>query len=85
MSGGYFNYDQNRIDYIIERLEQVIEKGRYGEDTLMQFRAGVDALRLAKIFATRIDWLLSGDDAEDTFHERLEEELNNWETAVCDA
>jgi hypothetical protein len=30
---------------------------------------------LAKIYAQRVDWFLSGDDGEETFHERLKEDL----------
>ena len=32
-------------------------------------------LKQAEIYAQRIDWLLSGDDGEESFHERLKEEL----------
>lgn len=32
-------------------------------------------MRLAYIYAQRIDWLLSGDDGEDDLQERLKEEL----------
>jgi hypothetical protein len=30
---------------------------------------------MAEIYAQRIDWLLSGDDGEDSFRERLKEDL----------
>jgi len=33
-------------------------------------------LRKAAIYAQRIDWLLSGDDGEESFLERLKEELD---------
>lgn len=75
MSGGYFNYDQNRIDYIIEAIEEVIEEARYSDSTLQEFAFGIRQLKLAKIFAQRIDWLLSGDDSEDSFHERLNRDI----------
>ena len=44
-------------------------------ETLNEFRKGVKLLRKAYIYAQRIDWLLSGDDGEESFHERLKEEL----------
>ena len=44
-------------------------------ETLTRFREAVGQLRRAAIFAQRIDWLLSGDDSEDSFHKRLDEEL----------
>lgn len=71
MSGGHFNYDQNRIDNIIEAIEEAIEEANYSGATLQEFAFGIRQLKLAKIFAQRIDWLLSGDDDEDTFHKRL--------------
>lgn len=38
---------------------------------------GLFNLKLANIYLHRIDWLLSGDDGEDSFHSRLKEELLN--------
>ena len=32
-------------------------------------------IRVAEIYAQRADWLLSGDDGEEEFHERLKEDL----------
>jgi len=39
----------------------------------------LDLLRKAEIYAQRIDWLVSGDDGNDTFLKRLEEDLNKLE------
>jgi hypothetical protein len=39
-------------------------------------KEGIEALKRAQIYAHRIDWLLSGDDGEESFLRRLEEELN---------
>lgn len=47
----------------------------YTERTLDEFRKGIEILKKASIYANRIDWLLSGDDGEDNFYERLNEEL----------
>lgn len=44
--------------------------------TIMEFRKGVIYLKLAEIYAQRIDWLVSGDDGEEAFHKRLKEELS---------
>ena len=35
--------------------------------------------RIAGIYAQRIDWLLSGDDGEDSFHERLKFDIEQFE------
>lgn len=48
----------------------------WSEETLQEFRRGIAVLKRAIVYAQRIDWLLSGDDGEDTFHERLKEELD---------
>lgn len=45
------------------------------EVTLAEFRKAVEYLRRAYVYAHRIDWLLSGDDGEETFHERLRQDL----------
>lgn len=36
-------------------------------------------LRIAEIYAQRVDWMISGDDSEETFQERLQEELQAFE------
>lgn len=51
----------------------------YKDETQEEFRNAVHILRLAKIYAQRVDWFLSGDDGEETFHKRLDEELKNFE------
>ena len=48
---------------------------RYSDETIAEFRNGIEALKKAYVYAQRIDWLLSGDDGEESFHERLKEEL----------
>ena len=49
----------------------------YPEEVIAKFKEGVELLLKAQVYAQRIDWLLSGDDGEKTFLERLEEDLNN--------
>lgn len=49
----------------------------FSKETLDEFRKGLDILNKAYIYTQRIDWLLSGDDGEETFHQRLEEDLKN--------
>lgn len=106
MSGGAFEYQQHRINDIIESIQEEIDKnGRektkeelrewggydpeyyekypdekyhpeYSADVINEFKIGVEKLKEAYIYAQRIDWLLSGDDGEESFLERLKEELN---------
>ena len=56
-----------------------IENGgkKYSDETIAEFRNGIEALKRAYVYAQRIDWLISGDDGEESFHERLKEELKD--------
>ena len=89
MSGGHFDYQQHRIQDIIDSIEHVIrnnensDTNEYGETigeffsekTINEFKTALTHLKKAYTYSHRIDWLLSGDDSEETFHERLQEEL----------
>lgn len=89
MSGGHFDYNQWKIQMIADDIEQLIidndsdEKNEWGdikghhftEDTIRQFKSAVALLKVSYVFAQRIDWLVSGDDGEDSFHRRLKDEL----------
>ena len=78
MSGGRFDYAQYRLDDIIDSIKNSIEDNPYSlkEETLEEFLKGIEFLKKAYIYTQRIDWLLSGDDGEETFHERLKEDLD---------
>ena len=49
----------------------------YPEDVQKVMKDAVIILRKAYVYAQRIDWYLSGDDGDETFIERLEEELSD--------
>jgi len=49
----------------------------YPQQVIMQFKIAVVMLRQAQVYAHRIDWLLSGDDSEESFIKRLEKDLKN--------
>ena len=90
MSGGHFSYEQYKISQIAEDVDQLIrnngkdEKDEWGytkhshftDETIEEFKKGLHYLRLAHIYAQRIDWLVSGDDGEDSFHRRLQAEID---------
>ena len=46
-------------------------------ETIQELQNAVRALKQAAVYAQRVDWFLSGDDGEISFHQRLKEELNN--------
>lgn len=90
MSGGAFDYLQFRIGDIETEIQHLIDtnedstldewgytKGKFfSEKTIEEFKNCVTYLKLARIYATRIDWLVSGDDGEETFHKRLANEID---------
>jgi hypothetical protein len=49
---------------------------KYPDDVIEEFKKGLDILRKAHVYAQRIDWLISGDDGEESFHRRLKEDLD---------
>lgn len=62
-------------DYIRKHRHTIPNQYGYTEETLAEFRKAVEILKQAEVYAQRIDWLLSGDDGEESFHERLKEDL----------
>ena len=106
MSGGAFNYDQYKIGYMVDQIEETVGKNgvektpedlknegwrdpdwykkypedlfhyKYPDEVIEKMKEGIEVLKRAQIYAQRIDWLLSGDDGEESFLRRLQEELN---------
>ena len=89
MSGGHFDYQQYRLEDIATAIDELIAtnddcgldeygfpKGRgYSPETIARFREAAHTLRRARDMAQRVDWLVSDDDSEDTFHERWAKEV----------
>lgn len=89
MSGGAFDYDQYKIgqisdiikDYIYHNSSDELDEygyrkyPKYSEETIKQFKTAVTLLNTAQIYAHRIDWLISDDDGEESFHKRLKDDL----------
>ncbi len=96
MSGGYFSFDNYKIDEVAERVERLLHaalNGHYDDDDQYSswekklianapaelkstFNDAVICLKKAAVYAHRIDWLLSGDDGEESFLKRLKDQLN---------
>ena len=49
---------------------------KYPPEVIEKFKEGLEILRKAAIYAQRIDWLVSGDDGEESFISRLKEDLD---------
>ena len=58
-----------------ERFPQELYHHKYSDNVIEKFKEAVDILKKAQIYAQRIDWLLSGDDSEESFFKRLDEDL----------
>lgn len=82
MSGGRFEYKQwvlnDMVEVILNEMEDidsVVEEDGQQEELLGLMKATIDALELAKISVTRLDWYLSGDDSFETYKQRLNDEI----------
>jgi hypothetical protein len=86
MSGGYFDYIQFRFDDVLEQIQGLIDNNNvttddrnarnYSPETIEKFEFAFNALNNAKIYLHRIDWLVSNDDSEESFHKRLQEDFS---------
>ena len=48
---------------------------KYPDEVIQEFKNAVDMISKAQVYMHRIDWLLSGDDGDESFIERLNKEL----------
>ena len=87
MSGGTFNYFQHNIRDIYETIEYHLEvQGKetewgdehpiYEQQVLKHLQDAIECLKKAYVYAHRVDWFLAGDDGNENFIKRLNEELN---------
>ena len=84
MSGGHFDGQQYRLDEIADSIEQLIKdndvKNEYGESnnysirTINKLKKTIKNLRKTAKQVQRVDWLVGGDDSEESFHKRWDEE-----------
>jgi hypothetical protein len=63
-------------DYYKE-FPEALNHYEYPEEVIEKFKEAVKALRAAEIYAHRVDWLLSGDDGEESFLKRLNQGLES--------
>lgn len=93
MSGGYFDYIQSRLTWDVEELlRDLLNPAKdseclsfedcedpYSEEDRREFRNALYHTKKAAIYLQRVDWYVSGDDGQESFHERLKEELEELE------
>jgi nicotinic acid mononucleotide adenylyltransferase len=97
MSGGYFDYQQYRLSEMVDEIKQLISNNDgpyevndwgdkrgsgYTAETIAEFRNAIEHLQKAAAYVHRIDYLVSGDDGEETFHRRLRHDLLDQQRAV---
>lgn len=90
MSGGFWDYQNYIIDEVAGSIENKIENNGvkpeycndeqwdgevYDNKVIEEFKKAYAILTIAGIYAHRIDWLLSGDDGDDSFVRRTKEKL----------
>jgi len=49
---------------------------KYPDEVIEEFKKAVDIIAKAQVYMHRIDWLLSCDDGDESFIERLKEDLD---------
>ena len=62
-----------------EKYPEDLYHYKYPDEVIVEFKNAVRILRMAEVYAHRVDWLVSGDDGEETFLRRLKEDLNKLE------
>jgi hypothetical protein len=58
-----------------EKYPEDLNHYKYPDEVIVEFKNAYEALRKAEIYAQRIDWLLAGDDGEESFLQRLKEDM----------
>ena len=81
MSGGSLDYFYSNFEEPLGTISKEIKwgKNKWAPETLLEFQNAVKYLKIAQVYSLRVEWLLSGDDGEDSFIERLKEELAELE------
>ena len=93
MSGGHFDYQQYRCHDIATMIDELIASNddesldefgnRRGHgfcaETISRFKTASHTLKKAGTMAQRIDWLVSGDDGEETFLRKWKKEVDEDE------
>jgi hypothetical protein len=84
MSGGHFDYSQHYLTDIANEIDAIIRRNNikdswghvqcYSDQTIQRMRDTAVMLRRVAMMVHRIDYLVSGDDGEGTFHKRWEVE-----------
>ena len=90
MSGGHFDYIQYRMEEVADEIDELIKENNsieesdyfgykysnnFPEEIIERFKVAVHTIRQAQEMAQRVDWLVSGDDGEESFMSRWDAEV----------
>lgn len=68
--------DDSEKEYIRNHKHTIPNRYDYKDEVVEKMKEGITVLRKAYIYAKRIDYLLSGDDGEASFLQRLQKDLD---------
>jgi hypothetical protein len=75
--------DELKYSYVSEEWLEKYPDDRfhykYSDEMLEKFKEGLKHIEIAQIYMQRLDWLLSGDDGDESFMSRLEDDLKKLE------
>lgn len=81
MSGGHFDYVQYRFVETEDALREIVkdEDGDYDlpGDIASDVKEALDCLTKARLLINRIDYLVSGDDGEESYRRRVKEDFES--------
>ena len=83
MSGGHFDYTQFRMEDIAVEIDDLIGRNNiteysYPSEIIARFAEAAHTIRQAQEMAQRVDWLVSGDDGEESFMSRWDNEVREY-------
>lgn len=78
MSGGAFKYIQHNWDLknSIDAIDNAIKERGYSHEVIFHLSEAKGVIEKAMVYLERVDFLLSGDDGEESFLERLKTDLS---------
>jgi hypothetical protein len=65
-----------REDDWYERYPEDLYHYKYPDEVIEKFKEGLTILKQAAVYTQRIDWLISGDDGNESFLKRLQDDLS---------
>lgn len=64
---------------VYDRYPDEVDVLELSDEIVNAMKEAYRQIRVAEIYATRVDWMMSGDDSEESFRERIKEDLAEFE------